>query len=56
MNENITDIKRVIATLEGLDIQPTYDNMNRLLGSMQTLIAVCDRLAKEEKHGNADNE
>lgn len=55
MEEVITKIRAVISTLEGIDIKSTYDNMNHLLGCMQTLMEVCDQL-KEVSHGNADTE
>lgn len=51
------DIQNVIATLETLDIKPTYDNMSKLLGCMQVLANVRDRLnEQEEKDGTADSE
>ena len=55
MEEIIAKIRAVISTLEVLDIRSTYDNMNRLLGCMQTLTDVCDQL-KEVPDGNADTE
>ena len=55
MEENINKIQAVINALEGLDIKATYENMNRLLGSMQTLAEVRDSL-KEVSNGNADIE
>lgn len=42
------EIQKVINTLEGLDIKSTFDNMNRLLGSLQVLVAVRDELKKQE--------
>ena len=42
--ELASKIQAVINTLEGLDIKATYDNMNRLLGSLQTLAAIRDEL------------
>ena len=57
MPKNAEEIQRVINTLEGLDIKPTYDNMNRLLGCMQVLAAVRDELEKEgADDGNIDTE
>ena len=52
------EIQKVINTLEMLDIKPTYDNMNKLLGSMQVLVVVRDELKKQEVNadGNADTE
>jgi len=65
------DTQRVINTLEGLNITSSFDNMNRLLGSIQVLGGIRDMLAdisgkmeedeqkataKEKKHGNTDAE
>ena len=52
------EIQKVINTLEGLDIKSTFDNMNRLLGSLQVLAMVRDELMKQEvkTDGNADTE
>ena len=55
MNELANRIQMVINTIEQLDIKSTYDNMNRLLGCMQTLADIRDRL-QEVKDGNADAE
>ena len=54
----VTEVQKVINTLEGLEIKSTFDNMNRLLGSMQVLAAVRDELKKQEvkADGNADTE
>ena len=40
-------IRNVMATLQTLDIKPTYDNMNKLLGCLQVLDNVWNSLAKE---------
>lgn len=57
MSKNAEEIQRVINTLEGLDIKPTYSNMNRLLGCMQVLASVRDELEKEgADDGNTDTE
>lgn len=57
MKELAVEIQKVLNTLEGLDIRPTYDNMNRLLGCMQVLVNVRDELEKEDaSDGNADAE
>jgi len=58
MSKNAEEIQKVINTLENLDIRPTYDNMNRLLGCMQVLAIVRDDLEKQEvaTDGNADTE
>lgn len=41
---NADTIQAVINTLEGLDIKSTYDNLDKLLGCMQTLSKVRDAL------------
>jgi len=57
MKELAIEIQKVMNTLEGLDIRSTYDNLNRLLGSLQVLASVRDALErKDEEHGNADSE
>ena len=45
LGENVVEIQKVINTLEGLDIKSTFDNMNRILGSMQTLANVRDAIS-----------
>ena len=45
LGENAVEIQKVINTLEGLDIKSTFDNMNRILGSMQTLANVRDAIS-----------
>ena len=44
MNELAQKIQMVINTIEDLDIKSTFDNMNKLLGSLQTLASVRDAL------------
>jgi len=57
MKELAVEIQKVLNTLECLDIKPTYDNMNRLLGCMQVLASVRDKLEEgETDDGNADAE
>ena len=56
MEKLANDIQRVINTLEGLDIKSTFDNMNRLLGSLQVLATVRDQLQEVEQDGNPDAE
>ena len=46
--EMAENVQKVINTLEGLDIKSTYDNMNRLLGSLQVLANVRDELTMPE--------
>ena len=52
MKEQANMIQMVISTLEGLDIKSSYENMDRLLGCMQTLAKVRDALNAEVKDGN----
>jgi len=49
MKELSEKIQLVINTLEGLDIKSTFDNMNRLLGSLQALAEIRDALGAEVK-------
>ena len=49
------DIRNVIATLENLNIQATYDNMNRLLGCMQVLNDVISKMEGMDS-GSSDSE
>ena len=51
MKERLTS---VITTLQQLEIQSTYDNMNRLLGSIQELIRIRDTMP--EKNGEAQSD
>ena len=48
MKELSEKIQMVINTLEGLDIKSTFDNMNRLLGSIQALAEIRDALSSVE--------
>jgi len=57
MEQLAAKIQVVISTLEGLNIKSTYENMNRLLGSMQALEAIKDELAamgKEKRDQDAE--
>ena len=55
--KNAEKIQAVINTLEGLDIKSTYVNMDKLLGCLQMLAKVRDRLnAPEVQDGNTDAE
>ena len=49
MNEKANTIQIVINTLQDLDIKSTFDNMNRLMGAMQTLAKLRDELNKPEE-------
>lgn len=47
MGEKMTTadmVQAVINTLQGLDIKTTYENMDKLLGCLQMLAKVRDRL------------
>ena len=60
MGEKMTTadmVQAVINTLQGLDIKATYENMDKLLGCLQMLAKVRDRLnLPEVKDGAADTE
>ena len=45
-------VQAVINTLQGLDIKATYENMDKLLGCLQMLGKVRDRLNAEVNDGN----
>ena len=45
MNELAEKIQRVINTIETVEIKATFDNMNKLLGSLQMLAEVRDALS-----------
>lgn len=47
-------LKAVYSTLQTLNIPPTYDNLNKLLGCLQALSEVYDELEREEKRNVED--
>ena len=49
MNEQANTIQIVINTLQDLDIKSTFDNMNRIMGALQTLAKLRDELNKPEE-------
>lgn len=49
MNEKANTIQIVINTLQDLDIKSTFDNMNRIMGALQTLAKLRDELNKPEE-------
>lgn len=55
MNEltNAEKLQAVMNTLETLDIKPTYDNTNKLLGVYRFLAEVRDNIQNEEAADNA---
>ena len=44
MKELANKVQIVINTIQDLDIKSTFDNMNRLMGAMQTLAGIRDEL------------
>lgn len=44
MNDQATKIQIVINTIQDLDIKSTFDNMNHLMGAIQTLAGIRDEL------------
>ena len=54
MNENANTVQQVINTLQDLDIKATYDNMNILMGCLQTLASIRDKLNKPDKPANPE--
>lgn len=46
MDGNAAKLQRVMNTLQDLDIKSTFDNMNKLLGCLQTLAEVRDSLSQ----------
>lgn len=53
--DTVVMIQAVISTLEGLDIKSTYENMDKLLGCMQTLAKVRDALREVKTDAGTDN-
>lgn len=49
MSDNQERIQKVINTLETMIIPASFDNVNRMLGIYQTLVAVREDLRKEEQ-------
>ena len=47
MNENQITIQNIIATLQELDIKSTYDNMNKLMGCLQRLADIRDKIGSD---------
>ena len=48
MNEIVGNLQLVINTLQELDIKSTYDNLNRLLGSIQVLDRIKQTIINSE--------
>ena len=55
MNEmtNAEKLQAIMNTLETLDIKPSYDNCNKLLGIYRTLAEVRDKIHNEEASDDA---
>ena len=52
---NSTKLQAVMNTLSIMEIKPTYDNTNKLLGIYQTLMEVQgDLIAREEAEENVE--
>ena len=49
MNELAQRIQMTINTLQTLEIKATFDNMNHMMGAIQTLAMVRDELGKIDK-------
>lgn len=49
MNEQANTIQIVINTLQDLDIKSTFNNMNRLMGAIQTLAKLRDELNQKKE-------
>lgn len=49
MNELANRIQVAINTLQTLEIKATFDNMNHMMGAIQTLAMVRDELEKMDK-------
>ena len=46
MDDSVEKLQRVINTIQDIDIKSTFDNMNKLLGCLQTLAEVRDSLSQ----------
>ena len=61
MNDLAEKIQVVMNTIQDLDIKSTFDNMNHLMGVLQTLASIRDELKdipvlEVSEDGNADTE
>ena len=61
MNDLAEKIQVVMNTIQDLDIKPTFDNMNHLMGVLQALASIRDELKdvpvlEVSEDGNADTE
>ena len=61
MNDLSEKIQVVMNTIQDLDIKATFDNMNHLMGALQTLAFIRDELKdvpvlEVSEDGNADAE
>lgn len=53
---NAEKIQAVIDTLQQLQLPATYDNMSRLLGSLQALGEIRDEMTKDEVDDDVQRE
>ena len=56
MKEAAAKLRAVYNTVEQLKIDATYDNVNKVLGILQTLEAVIRKLEEDEYEPDADAE
>lgn len=58
MNEltNAEKIQVVMNTLETLDMKPTYDNVNKMLGILKTLAGIRDEISAEDAEVTGEDE
>lgn len=56
MNRFSEEIQKVLNTLECIEMQATFDNCNRMLGSLQKLAEIRDELEKRFSDGNINDE
>lgn len=54
MNDLKMKIQAVINTLEMLDMSPTYNNTNRMLGIYNTLVEVRDAIPEKDTEVSED--
>jgi hypothetical protein len=54
MEEQANKIQYILNTLQGVTIEATHENLDRMLGSRQALMEVRDWLRGEANNGNVD--
>lgn len=50
----VNDLNNIIRSIQTLDIQSTYNNMNILLACINKLMDIRDKIEEKEKGGEAD--